>query len=366
VWQVEKIRRWLRLHLRGRRVQIGQALRVTIAALVALLISQYLALPLPLWAVLTAVIVTQLSIGRSLKVTIDYLVGTLGGAVYGGVIAVFLPHMTEAALLAVLALAIAPLALLAAISPRYNVAPITAIIVLLVPAMTHATPFDSAVNRVLEVVIGGFIGLIVSFVVLPSSAHQQTRVAAARALDMMAHALAELLGGLTGGLDVESQHRIQDGIGEALVRLSTVATEAEHERSARLSGGADTGPLMRTLVRLRHDLVMIGRAAVMPLPEAFRERLGPTLAQIGAASTEYLRSSGAALIARGPPPPSDPLDLALESYGREIAALRQEGLTRSLPGDVAERFFAIGFSLEQLHQNFRDLARCVSESAQPA
>jgi uncharacterized membrane protein YccC len=339
---------------------------VTIAALVALLVAQYLALPLPLWAVLTAVIVTQMSIGRSLKVTIDYMVGTLGGAVYGGVIAVLLPHATEAGLLVVLALAIAPLALLAAISPRYNVAPITAIIVLLVPAMTHATPIESALNRVFEVVIGGLIGLAVSFIVWPSSAHRQTRVAAARALDMMARALAELLGGLTGGLDVEALHRIQDGIGEALVKLSTVATEAEHERSARLSGGADTGPLMRTLVRLRHDLVMIGRAAVMPLPEAFRERLGPTLAQIGAASTEYLRSSGAALIARGPPPPSEPLDLALENYGREVAALRQEGLTRSLPGDVAERFFAVGFSLEQLHQNFRDLARCVSESAQPA
>ena len=339
---------------------------MTIAALVALLIAQYLALPLPLWAVLTAVIVTQMSIGRSLKVTVDYMVGTLGGAVFGGVIAVLLPHATEAALLAVLALAIAPLALLAAISPRYNVAPITAIIVLLLPAMTHATPIESALNRVLEVVLGGLIGLAVSFIVWPSSAHRQTRVAAASALDMMARALAELLGGLTGGLDVEALHRIQDGIGEALVKLSTVATEAEHERSARLSGGADTGPLMRTLVRLRHDLVMIGRAAVMPLPEAFRERLGPTLAQIGAASTEYLRSSGAALIARASPPPSEPLDLALENYGREVAALRQEGLTRSLPGDVAERFFAVGFSLEQLHQNFRDLARCVSESAQPA
>jgi hypothetical protein len=40
--------------------------------------------------------------------------------------------------------------------------------------------------------------------------------------------------------------------------------------------------------------------------------------------------------------------------------LRSEGLTRGLPGDVAERFFALGFSLEQMRQNLKDLERCVA------
>jgi len=52
----------------------------------ALTLAQSLQLPLPLWVVLTAVIVTQMSVGRSLKTTFDYLVGTLGGAIYGGAI----------------------------------------------------------------------------------------------------------------------------------------------------------------------------------------------------------------------------------------------------------------------------------------
>ena len=33
--------------------------------------------------------------------------------------------------------------------------------------------------------------------------------------------------------------------------------------------------------------------------------------------------------------------------------------TRGVPGDVAERFFALGFSLEQMRQNLKDLERCV-------
>ena len=57
----------------------------------------------------------------------------------------------------------------------------------------------------------------------------------------------------------------------------------------------------------------------------------------------------------------EPVETALQLYAAEVAALRGEGLTRGLPGDVAERFFALGFSLEQMRQNLKDLERCVAE-----
>jgi uncharacterized membrane protein YccC len=350
--------------LREHRVQLALSIRVTIAALVALALARLLQLPLPLWAVLTAVIVTQMSVGRSLMATFDYLVGTLGGAIYGGAIGVLIPHASEIALLAVLALAVTPLAFIAAINPRFSVAPITAIIVLLIPTMTHATPFASALDRIIEVAIGGVTGLVVSFLLLPASAHPQVVRAAARTLDEMAGALGELLAGLTQGLDVEALHRIQDGIGQALVHMNGVGAEAERERSTRLlAAGPDTGPLLRTLLRLRHDLVIIGRAATIPVPEAFTSRLEAPLAQIGSAFAGYFRGSGAALRAGASPPPLDAAEAALDVYAAEIAALRSEGLTRSLPGDEAERFFALGFALEQMHSNFKDLERCVAERA---
>jgi uncharacterized membrane protein YccC len=344
-------------------VQLALSIRVTIAALAALALAQLLRLPLPLWAVLTAVIVTQMSVGRSLMATFDYLVGTLGGAVYGGAIGVLIPHQSEIALLSVLALAVTPLAFIAAINPRFSVAPITAIIVLLIPTMTHATPFASALDRVIEVALGGVTGLVVSFLLLPASAHPQVVEAAARTLGEMARALGELLAGLTQGLDVEALHRIQDGIGQALVQMNVVGAEAERERSTRLAAGPDTGPLLRTLLRLRHDLVIIGRAATIPLPAALMSRLEAPLAQIGKAFADYLRASGAALPAGRSPPSLEAVEAALNFYAAEIAAVRSEGLTRSLPGDAAERFFALGFAFEQMHSNFKDLARCVAERA---
>lgn len=352
--------------LRRYRAQVKLSLRVTVAALLSLALAQAAQLPLPLWAVLTAVIVTQMSVGRSLKATTDYIAGTIGGAIYGGAIALLVPHSSEPALLAVLALAVAPLALVAAINPSLTSAPVTAIIVLLVPEMTHASPVDSIIDRLLEVGIGSVAGFFVSLILLPSRAHRQLAETAAHTLERMARALGGLLGGLTRGLDIDALHRLQDGIGQTVAQLQAVGAEAERERSARLAFGAETGPLLRTLLRLRHDIVMIGRAAFVAMPDAFRPRLEPPLAQIAAAYTAYLSESAAALLARRGPPSLDAVDAALDAYTADISALRRDGLTRDLSVEAAERLFAIGFALEQMHQNFKDLARVVTEwSDQP-
>jgi uncharacterized membrane protein YccC len=351
----------LMARLRSRKVELGLGVRVTVAALGSLAIATALGLKLPLWAVLTSIIVTQMSVGRSLKATRDYLVGTVGGAIYGGAVAVLIPHSGEGALLAVLVLAVAPLAFIAAINPSLNVATVTAIIVLLVPTMSHVSPLASAIDRVLEVAVGAITGLLVSFLVLPSRAHSQMRTSSARALELMAAALNELLAALTRGRDNDALHQLQDGIGQALVGLNAIGAEAERERAARLSSGPDTGPLLRTALRLRHDLVMIGRATVVPLPIDLQARLAAPLKKVSEAIVAYLRAMAATLRSGKGAPAIWPVQTALQSYAAEVAALRGEGLTRGLPADVAERFFALGFSLEQMRQNLKDLERCVAE-----
>src|SRR4030088_967326 len=196
MWRMNAFLKRLSGLLRSRKAQLALAFRVTVAAAGAYAIATAIHLRLPLWAVLTSLIVTQMSVGRSLKATRDYMFGTVGGAIYGGAVAVLVPHSGEGALLAVLVLAVAPLAFIAAINPSLNVATITAIIVLLLPMMNHATPLDSAIDRVLEVTVGAITGLLVSFFVLPSRAHSLIRVNAARMLDLIAAALSELLAGL--------------------------------------------------------------------------------------------------------------------------------------------------------------------------
>jgi uncharacterized membrane protein YccC len=355
---------WLRIQIRDLRPQLRLCLRVTIAAMLSFVLGKSLSIPVGgLWAALTAVVVTQVSVGGSLKATIEYLTGTLGGAVYAGAIAALVPHANEVSLLAALAIAVAPLALLAAINPNFRVGPMTAVFVVVGSSLTLADPLESAVSRVLEVAIGGVTGLAVSLLVFPARAHILAIEAAARMLDLMAGVLPELLIGFTQKLEEAAILQRQDRIDQAFTRLATIAAEATRERTAHLASEPDTGLMLRTLFRLRHDVVMLGRAAVVPLSETLQARLAPPLARAAETAVDYLRGSSAALIARRNPPPLVAVDAAFDGCAAEITALRREGLTCDLTVDSLERLFALGFALEQLRHDFRELEQCVTEDA---
>jgi uncharacterized membrane protein YccC len=345
----------VRYGVRNHGAELRLSVRVTAAAVSTFFLSELLHLPLALWPVLTSIIVTQLSIGKSLKTTMDYFAGTLGGAVYAGAISALIPPANEAAILAVLAVAVAPLTFLAAINPSFSVAPATAAIVVLAPLITHGRPVESAVYRVIEVALGGGTGLLVSLLVLPARAHNLALEAAGRLLDVMAQALRDLLASAARHLEAARVRRLHDDIARAFARLETIEGEARREQLARLAAEPDLRPLIRTLLRLRHDLVMIGRAVTAPFPDAFQNRLGPLLADAAEAGADYLCKSGAALIRCSPPPPLGAFELTIDDYSAEIAALRQEGLFRDLPSETLERLFALGFALDQLRQNIRDL-----------
>ena len=353
------LRTWIRAH----RVQLALTLRMTIAAVLGLVMAQALHLPLPLWTVLTALIVTQMSVGRSLKTSADYLFGTIGGTVYGGALALLIPHASEGALLGVLVLAVAPLALIAAIKRNLNAVPVSSIIVVLMPAITHASPLDAAIDRVLEVGLGVVVGLLVTFVVLPAGAHRQARAAAARTLGLLADGLELMLSVPAGRQDRAALTRLYDAIGIALADLITSVAEGEQERSARLSVEPDASPLRRTLQRLRHDCVMIGRAVEKPMPDALQARLAAPLADFGRTAGDYLKASAVALSNREPPPDESELDRTLATAVAEMTALRHEGLTHTLPDELAGRFFALAFALDQFRHNLGDLGNVVAEQA---
>jgi uncharacterized membrane protein YccC len=362
--RIAKAWRWLLMLIRHRSMELRLGLRVSIAAVLSFALSHWLNLPLSLWTVLTTVILTQMNVGRSLKATIDYMVGTLGGAAYSGAIAVLVPHDNELALLMVLAIGISPLAILAAIDPRFSAAPFTAVLVLLAPTIAHVSPLQSAEYRVIEVALGAVTGLAVSLIVLPARAQALALEGAGRMLDLMTQLMPELFKGFAEELDAPEILRIQDSVGRALAQLDALAAEAQRERMTSFVAAPDPGPLLRALLRLQHDLLMIGRAAAAPLPEPLRARLAPSLARISETADIYLRQSSAALLSRHDPPRLEPFEAALDSYLTAIADVRHPRSTCDLPVDTMERIFALAFALEQLHGNFGDLARVVRDIAQ--
>ncbi|PNG26188.1 FUSC family protein [Methylocella silvestris] len=346
--------RWLKTWIETHRTELRLAVRVTIAALLTYILSLLLHVPQILWTVLTAVVMSQLSLGKSVKTTADYFLGTVGGAAYSGLVAVLVPHHDEIQFIAVLVISIAPLALLGAVKPRFSAGPFTAVMVLFAPTIIHASPLESAFYRVAEVLLGGLTALAVSFFVLPSRAHNLGLEAADAMLRRMAQALRQLLAGCASPLDIARVSEIQAGLGPALNRLEVIVDEARRERVPYLAAETPLQPLLTMLRRLRHDLVIIGRAAIAPLPGGLRQRLAASLSRATESAALFLESSGHALISGETPSLTD-FESALEAYDAEIAAYRQEGLTRSLSVEELERLFALGFALEQLHQDLKEL-----------
>lgn len=173
-----------------------------------------------------------------------------------------------------------------------------------------------------------------------------------------------MLGGFSHKLGATDIKHIQDETGRAVAAFQDIVAEAERERLVGFFPQPNPGPLSRTLLRLRHDLVIIGRAAAEPLPDALARRLDAPLRRIAAACGDYLDGAARALAARVSPPSLASIETVFDDYAASVAALRQQGFTRSLSDGKLERLFALSFALDQLRQHFADLERCVQEWAE--
>jgi uncharacterized membrane protein YccC len=146
----ESGRKSLVSRVRAYRRQLRFCIRVTIAALSALLIAQLLSLPLH-------------GVGGSIRAGLEYFLGTLGGAAYAGIVGFLLPQTTLLAQSGVLVITVAPLGFLAALNPDFRVAPFSAILVLLISGQLGEATIESGLMRLLEVTLGGPIAVVTSF-----------------------------------------------------------------------------------------------------------------------------------------------------------------------------------------------------------
>jgi uncharacterized membrane protein YccC len=339
------------------------AIRVAVAAVAAYVLAQFIGLTQGYWAVFTAVIVMQASIGGSVKATIDRLTGTLGGAIYGGAVALATVHEGPLAIGIGLAIAVLPLAYVAALDARFRVAPVTAVIVLISPFGQQASPVTFTIDRIVEIGLGGIVALVVSLLILPARAHGVLAEATGRLLRLFADFLELILAGATAPIDPGELRRLQIATRRTLNSLEPTADEARRERAMRLTDEPDPEPIVRTSMRLRNDLIILARAVMTPLPQPVAGRLATALRGVAAEGSGHLRALAAAFEMQSAPPSFEALDAALRAYHGEIATLRAEGAIRVLPGEAIGRVFALGFGLDQFRTNLGDLADRAGEFA---
>ena len=237
--------------------EVQLVVRALVAAALSLFIGELFQLPQGFWAVITALIVVQGSVGGTLTAGLNRLLGTLAGAAMGAA-AALVRQLWQPPQMLLLLFAVAPVALLAAIRPSFRVAPITAAIVLF--ANNGASPMASAVDRVIEIALGTMIGVIVSIFVLPSRAKQICLQRSAEVLKLLAQVLTLHLQP-PAPASRETIDRLNGKVRAELGKVETAAQEADRERAIRLADEPVPDRLVRTLRRLRSDVAFVGRAA---------------------------------------------------------------------------------------------------------
>jgi len=332
---------------------------MTTSSLAAFALAQALALPQGFWAVITALIVTQSNVGGSLKAALDRFIGSVFGAVYGSAVAFAIPHEHGLSRAAALIVAVAPLSFLAARSAGFRVAPITAIIVLLSATGSTLCPLGFATDRVFEVGLGCAIGLMVSVLVVPARASRSVLETAASVTRLLAEQLEALA--VPGDQSQANLSALAVRTRTSLNRLETLVGEAARERRSRLTDMPDPEPLLRTLMRLRHDVVMLRRAVSEPGLEVLREHPAETWSSAAGTGATILRKLADALSAGQPPERSDAMADAIGAYRAAIDEMRRSKRTRHLPTDTLWRLFGAGFALEQFRRNLDDLVERVGD-----
>src|SRR5258708_2058357 len=174
-----------------------QAVRMTVAALVAYLGTVWLGLAEGYWAVITCLVIVQSTLGGTLNAAVSRITGTVAGGVLGGIGAwverqLGVPH---AAMLLALVL---PLSLAAAANAQFRMAPVTAALVLLAMPVGGGS-FNVALYRIADIALGGVVGAAAALFVLPEHGASRMAPHGAAALAALGELARLYLTGRRGG-----------------------------------------------------------------------------------------------------------------------------------------------------------------------
>lgn len=345
----------------ARRAELRHAIRVSAAVAAAFAMGELFHLPQAYWAVFTAVIVVQTSIGGTITASLERLAGTVVGALIGGA-AAYVRANTIVGEGLTLSAAIAVAAFAAAVRPSLRAAPVTAAIVLVGGVTARMDPLVAAAWRVIEICLGSLVGVAATLFIFPARARKAVAQKAAGAMSELAGLFVVFAQGLKGQADEAAVHRAHRAIRASLVQVEQSLNDTARESLSGLARPTPPDGLLRSLRRIGNDGVMAGRALAQPLPAPVLELLGPACVRILEAASAELSASAAAILA-GAAPPDDGLAGPRAAFEETVEQVRAAKLTSDLSFDEAARVFGLVFALESLTGNLADLEDRIAEMA---
>jgi uncharacterized membrane protein YccC len=295
------------------------AVRMLIAALAAYLCTTLIHLPGPYSAVITTLIVARPHSGGVLRASFERLAATILGA--GVACAATFGRLIHAPELLLIAIALAPLALIAAHNSAFRTSMIAAIIVLSAPA-TGGAPLYVAGVRMLGVSLGAAIGALVSVTILPGSREVVVARMTAKLLEEFAGLLRNAIDPVAG--DARSRDRFEYRFRQSLRELALLIRDRPDALPAKGSAAAMvkfTVQMHADITFLKRELQASGPQANSPLTSGAPTTASPSLEEFAEAFAATVTQ--VATMARGRSGPPDIATLR-EKCGQAAQSLSQE------------------------------------------
>ncbi len=311
-------------------------------------------LPQGYWAVLAALVVTQVNVGASSKAAVYRIVGTTCGALAA---ALLLPLLGTGAVRAGIALFLLAsfFAYLTAVHPMFSAAGFTSALILVFGGAEE--PWRMAWLRVLYTLLGAVISFLVGFLIWPVRAREGLRDKIADILEgagiLYSAVTTAALQGVNNELQIRQLsrhlHDLRRGITQQMEEARSELGFARFQASAFEIFVGQADQLRRRLTAMAEDTHLYVIAKVQPT-------LLPCLPLlVSSTARAFADLSEAVHRRRKKVPLSDDLTRAVRDLERDLARLREQHATAPFALDRMLPFWSFAFNLREIAEELKQL-----------
>jgi uncharacterized membrane protein YccC len=329
---------WYRRGLAVLGREITHPLRTGIAASLSLLAYQALHLRHGYWAVISAIIVMQSNLGRSIGAGASRLIGTAVGALVATIV-YRLAGPNSAALFVAVVLTML-ICSLTGLKQSQRLAGVTVPIVML---LGERSAWRAGTDRFIDVALGILIALAVS-IFWPSRARHALRRSLAQTYTDLRNLFAMVMASMSGPNDQEAIDRAMSQAKARGRRNSELLADVRREPGDR---DAMLEHLHRSAVRTREHIAGINYSTQAMAQDSFHRTWERTLSEVVTAIDLAMQGIVSDLYDR-PGAPVPPLQEVMDRLDQDLAAARETRSTLVYSGDEVLRFYSFLYRLQQL------------------
>ena len=348
------------------RIQLKHALKSTLAAVIAMAVTEAVGLKQGYWAVITSLLIMQTNLGGSIAAGWSRLLGTSVGAAIGVVSLILLGYgpvsLGTGVLLTILICSGAKM-----LRDSSRLGAVTATVIIMLGAHAGNGPLNAVrlgFDRFLEIVIGIAVGLAVTFIVWPSRAKQGLAGGIAGVLRELTNLYSLVF---TGWQDGECRVGDIDGLRKNLritrAQNRTLLVEAQKEPGGLTKPEQIMISLMNFEDRMFEDVLAMEHASSPIGLEGLRHKLHPELTALFEATLAAMGNLAGDIAGGAAPKAPENVALALRQAEGSIKNLRLTKATAAHELEEVLRFFSFYFGMRSLAEEILGMTTRTAELA---